>query len=420
MSGPIAHDKARFSRLLLLVALFAGAAGCGSAAAEDDRVYNVHYVVKVDPAARGARVELTLEQDGDYLRELDMPLLDGRIGDVRGDGEVSVRDGRVTWLPPDKGGRLSWFVRIEHLRGDDSYDAWIGHDWALFRGEDIVPSVSTRTRKGARSDTRLTFDLPRGWSSVTPYFGDDGVFEIDDPDRRFDTPQGWMVLGDLGVRFGTIGGVRTKVAGPTGFGVRRLDILAFLRWTLPEILAVLPDFPDRLTIVSAGAPMWRGGLSGPGSLYIHADRPLISENGTSTLLHEVVHVGMGLSAEDDADWIVEGFAEYYALEGLRRSGTLSERRFEIAHRDLAEWGSETSELCSESSSGSRTARAVGVLRELDAEIRKVTDGRSSLDTVAAELAGLDRPITVERLREMAAAITDQPVKALENLPGCPG
>ena len=408
---------------LLLVAALAAAPGCGSSAAADpkvaDRVYDLHYVVRPDPAARGAHVELTLGQRDDYLRELDMSLLGGRISDVTGDGEITVSDGRVTWLPPDGGGRLEWFAELRHLRGSGSYDAYIADEWALFRGEDVIPSADTRTLKGARSNTRLTFELPDGWSSVTPYFGNDDTYEIDNPERRFDTPAGWMVLGDLGVRNGSVSGIRTKVAGPAGHGIRRLDILAFLRWTLPEVLRVLPDFPERLTVVSAGDPMWRGALSGPQSLYMHADRPLISENGTSTLLHEIVHVGMGLSAKRGADWIVEGFAEFYALEALRRSGTLSKRRFDIAHRDLAAWGGETSDLCGKSSSGSRTARAVSILRELDAEIRDETDGRSNLDAVLAELAAMDEPVTVERFREIAAEIAGEPAEALSDLPGCP-
>ena len=57
-------------------------------------------------------------------------------------------------------------------------------------------------------------------------------------------------------------------------------LLAFLRWNLPALVDIFPDFPERVLVVSAGDPMWRGGLSGPGSLYIHAERPLISGNGT--------------------------------------------------------------------------------------------------------------------------------------------
>jgi hypothetical protein len=414
------------SRTLLLAALIACASGCSvssdakAAQGDERRIYHLHYVVTLDRQADGARVELTLAQDDDYLREIDMPLGDGRISDVQGDGDFTIDEDRAVWLPPDDGGRLSWFVRINHVRGDEHYDAFVAADWALFRAEDIIPSANTRTLKGSRSDTRLTFRLPKGWSSVTPYFGKDDSYAIDNPGRRFDTPTGWVVLGDLGVRNETISGIRTKVAGPTGHDLRRLDILALLRWTLPELLRVLPDFPERLTIVGAGERMWRGALSAPGSLYIHADRPLISENGTSTLLHETVHVGMGLSAARGADWIVEGFAEYYGLQILRRSGTISSRRFDIAREDLRQWGRETSELCGHVSTGSRTARAVTVLGELDTEIRERTDGRSSLDDVLAELAKLDEKITVDRLRDIAAEVAGESVDALDdaNLPGC--
>jgi hypothetical protein len=409
---------------LFLASLAAGPTGCGLPTADagngNDRVYQLHYRVTLDRDASGARVQLTLAQTDDFLRELNMSLTGGRIGDLEGDGDISTTDTRVTWLPPDEGGTLSWFARIDHLRDDETYDAYVADDWALFRAEDIIPSADTRTLKGAESETRLTFELPAGWSSVTPYFGNDDTFRIRNPERRFDTPTGWIVLGDLGVRNETISGIRTKVAGPAGHDVRRMDMLALLRWTLPELLRVLPDFPERLTVVSAGEPMWRGALSAPRSLYLHADRPLISENGTSTLLHEMVHIGMGLSAERGADWIVEGFAEFYALEMLRRSGTISEKRFRIARGDLGEWGRGTSNLCSRSSSGRKTARAVTVLTELDAEIRERTDGRSSLDTVLAELAASDGNITVARFRDIAAEVAGAPAAALdeENLPGC--
>lgn len=412
-------------RLILFLAGALPLAGCGlgstdAGAQESERVYRLDYVVTIDPGAQGAHVELNLEQRDDFLRELEMSLHGGRISDVQGDGDVAVDDGRVAWRPPDEGGQLRWFARIGHLRDEDEYDAYATGDWALFRAEDIIPSADTRTLKGARSETHLAFRLPRGWSSVTPYFGNDDRFEIDNPRRRFDTPTGWIVLGELGIRSDTVSGIRTKVAGPVGHGIRRMDVLALLRWTLPELLRILPDFPDRLTVVSAGDPMWRGALSAPQSLFMHADRPLISENGTSTLLHEVVHVGLGLSAGRGADWIVEGLAEYYGLEVLRRSGTISQRRYERARDDLAEWGRESSDLCGRRSTGSRTARAVTILARVDAEIRDRTDGRRSLDDVLRELAEMDDKITVAAFRETVADVADEPVDALSdrNLPGC--
>lgn len=386
------------------------------------RIYSIDYRVTPDPGARGAKVVMTVKQDDDYLRELDMPLRGGEISDLGGDGDVSLADDRIVWNPPAAGGSLRWFATIDHRRSSESYDAYIEDDWALFRAEDIIPSALTRTLQGAESRTRLSFDLPAEWSSVTPYFGRNDSYEIDNPERRFDTPTGWIVLGRIGVRNERIDNVRLKVAGPTGHSIRRMDMLALMRWTLPELRRILPEFPERLTFVSAGAPMWRGALSAPQSVYVHADRPLISENGTSTMLHETVHVALGLTAARGADWIVEGFAEYYSLEMLHRSGTISTERYRTAHAGLASWGRETRELCTLHSSGSNMARAVSLLADLNGEISKASRGKANLDDVLFELGSYDSRISVEQFREIVERVAGKPVSTLnaKNLPGCKG
>ena len=172
-----------------------------------------------------------------------------------------------------------------------------------------------------------------------------GTIRIDNPDRRLDLPSGWIVMGHLGVRREQIAGMQVAVAGPVDHSIRRLDTLALLNWTMPELARIVPELPPRLTVVSAGEPMWRGGLSAPLSLFLHADRPLISENATSTLLHEIMHMALGLDSEDDYDWIIEGLAEYYSLQLLARSGTISAARYAMAEEDLAEWAREATALC---------------------------------------------------------------------------
>ena len=109
--------------------------------------------------------------------------------------------------------------------------------------------------------------------------------------------------------------------------------------------------------------MWRGGLSAPRSFYMHADRPLIEEDGTSPLLHEVMHTALRLRAGSDGDWAVEGLAEYYSLQLLVRSGTVSRERSEYSYDRLAEHGKEAAHLRSHSISGAGTARAVTVRSE---------------------------------------------------------
>src|SRR4029079_7657318 len=134
-----------------------------------------------------------------------------------------------------------------------------------------------------------------------------------------------------------IGTWRVVVAAPAGDNVRRQDMLAFLKFMLPRLEETFAQMPPRVLIVSAGDPMWRGGLPGPSSMFLHADRPLISESRTSTLLHELGHIALGIRGDEESDWIVEGLAEHYSLETLRRSGGISEQRYRQAVKHLSHW-----------------------------------------------------------------------------------
>jgi predicted metalloprotease with PDZ domain len=147
--------------------------------------------------------------------------------------------------------------------------------------------------------------------------------------------------------------------------------------------------------------MWRGGLSGPGSLFVHASRPLLTPDGTSPLLHELFHTILPRPGAPGDDWIVEGLAEVYALEMLVRSGTISRARHERILAGLAERGGEAASLRVPASEGAVTARAVTLLYELDERIRKESQGASSLDEVVRALAASPDPLSTPRLREAA-------------------
>jgi len=165
--------------------------------------------------------------------------------------------------------------------------------------------------------------------------------------------------------------------------------------------------PTLLTIVGAGDPMWRGGLSAPTSLYIHAGRPLISENGTSTLLHEVMHIALGRRGDD---WLVEGLAEYYALEALARSGSISQERYLSAQQQLKTWAQQASSLPRENSSGAQTALAVTLLIELNRLLQRHSSN-DNLDDVVQQLEGQD--LSLATLMQAARRVTDQPLLELE-------
>jgi predicted metalloprotease with PDZ domain len=170
--------------------------------------------------------------------------------------------------------------------------------------------------------------------------------------------------------------------------------------------------PSKLLIVSAGDPMWRGGLSGPRSLFLHADRPLISENGTSTLTHELTHVITRIRGADGDDWIAEGMAEYYSIELLRRASLLSPARADKAQAWMVNHGRNVKTLTRNRSYGPRTARAVQLFAELDAEITERTKGKRNLDDLVQALIPL-REVSREDLREQVEKLTGRPSQVLD-------
>jgi hypothetical protein len=212
-------------------------------------------------------------------------------------------------------------------------------------------------------------------------------------------------MGDLGVLRETIADTRVAIAAPKGQDFRRQDLLALLRWTLPTLRETLPSLPDRLVIVGAGDPMWRGGLSGPRSLFAHADRASISEDGTSPIVHELVHTALRLPSGPGGDWVVEGLAELYSLRVLRRSGTISKRRYERSIERLEKKARGVKNLRGDDVDAAETARAALVLLELDKQLDGSTDGRVRLDDVVRELVATREDVTTERFREVAERVS---------------
>jgi hypothetical protein len=390
-------------RLRLALVLLVVLPLAGSRAQESPRVrpYAVVFDATILPTERSAKLAVRLSNRAGHVKAIVFQIDPEQHSDFEGDGSVKLDGETLEWRPPAADAVLRYRFRIDHLRDERSYDARCTQRWALFRGDDMVPPASVRTRVGAESRSRLRLRLPEGWSAATPYARTTrGVYRVEHPQRRFDRPTGWLLLGDLGVLREEVAGTRVTVAGPKGHGARRQDLMALLRWTLPTLGDLLPSMPERLLVVSAGDPMWRGGLSGPGSLFVHADRPLITEDGTSPLLHELMHTTLSLRGADGADWIVEGLAEFYALEVLRRSGTFSEERHARSIERLRRRGGRVPER-GRRAAGDTIARAVTVLTALDQEIRRSTQNAHSLDDVVRELMGRNQDLTVKEFRLLA-------------------
>jgi predicted metalloprotease with PDZ domain len=352
--------------------------------------------VKFLPETDQAEVSLTLEK-GEVVQKLAFNLgSKGYYSDFSADGTWT-QDGPEsgTWLPGKGKSSLTYKVRISHPRANDTFDARMTPDWALLRGDDLVPSARLSKDDKVELVARLQFELPKGWNGIEtgwPKVGEN-KFRIDNPSRQFDRPTGWILAGKIGSRRAQLGDTDVTVAAPVGEGMRRMDILTLLTFVWPEAQAVFPRDPAKLLIVGANDPMWRGGLSAPNSIFFHADRPLVSENGTSSLVHELVHVFSRIRDTDKSDWISEGLAEYYAIELVRRAGGMSEDRYQAIRKKLMGWSKKVDSLRTDDSTGPVTARAVLLLQELDREIRKNTDNQRSLDDVTRGLMRLDKAST---------------------------
>lgn len=375
--------------------------------------FSVLYDVGIVASEKSAHVSITLGPNRHPVEWIRFRIDPLRYRAFQAEGEIIPIDGGLEWHPPRRGGSFRYVFSIDHLRGDQAYDARIAKNWAIFRGEDLVPRMRIRTVPIGVSKSRLRLRVPEGWSAAVPYqrLGN-GDYEIDEPRTRFDRPAGWFAFGKLGVVRDTIAGTRVAIAGPAGQGVRRMDMLALLKWTLPSLKKLFGSLPGRFQIVSAGDPMWRGGLSGPRSVYVHADRPLIGEDSTSPLLHELVHSLMRARSGRGGDWVVEGLAEYYSIELLRRSKSLTEDRYQSAIEAIRKRAKKGGKLRVHAVDGDTRAKAVVVLMEFDEAIQDATGRVRNLDHVLRKLAKSPDAITTSSFREAVSDVAGQDFPAL--------
>lgn len=342
---------------------------------------------------------------------------DAFTGKPRGDGQLKRVGSKLIWNPPAGGGELHYQVRLTHRRSArdaSSHDAWVGSKLAIFRADKAFPVAAWRLKKNSSLHGVLAVTAPKGWSVITPYLPDSsGQMQIRNPGQRKARPMGWIIAGDIGTRREVIAGSEITVSAPRGIRMERLAMLGLLRWTLPELVPALGKGPAYLNIVAAAEPMWLGALSAPNSIFVHADRPLISENATSTIVHEFVHVLLAdLKTPPDQDWIDEGLAEYFALRALRDSGTISETRYVQTITSLRQWGSEVRSLRTTSSTGPVTAAAVAIFHDLDAELRQTTGNRTKLASLVRAMVAAGETADLQSLRLQAQKLTGQLPRSL--------
>ena len=378
---------------------------------------DLDYHVRLLPQSDQAEVRLTLAQ-GSAVRSLDFDLGDGsHYSDFKADGQWLLTQGkqvRGVWRPTADKASLSYRVRISHGRKSGSFETRMTSTWALMRGDDLVPAARLDQQDGIELVSRLEFELPSGWKSVETAWPRIGQhkFRIDNASRLFDRPTGWMLAGHLGSRRTRLGETEVTVASPQGQGMRRMDVLTLLTFVWPQVQAVFPRHPSKLLIVGANDPLWRGSLAARESIYLNTRLPLVSESGTSALVRELAQVFGRINDSQRSDWISEGFAEYYAIELVRRAGGMSDERYEGLHSKLIKDSQKVSTLRGEQINPAQVAKAVVLLQELDREIRLKTRNKRSLDDVLRGAMRLESVDTKEFI-QLAESVIGEPSRVLD-------
>ncbi|MFK7731241.1 MAG: hypothetical protein AB8B48_06430 [Pseudomonadales bacterium] len=376
--------------------------------------YGVHYVF--EPLVDDGMVKVSIEfRNADLIKSISFRHDKQRHLDFVADGKLKHYKSSVRWEPEGSLAKISFKSVLDRQRNDGGYDAYMTSDWAIFRGDKIVPTARVRSIKGSESYSTLEIKLPAQWTSADTGWQkiEDFVFRIDNPERRFDRPTGWMIAGKLGTRRDFLQGTEVAIAAPQGGDMQRMNALALINLVWPEVQRAFQALPPKVLVVGAGDPMWRGGLSSPNSFYVHSDRPLISENGTSTLLHELTHVITRIQGGSQSDWIAEGLAEYYSIELMHRAGAMNQARYDRVLRSLSRWGENVSTLRKKSSSGATTARAVILLHELDKELKQESKGQYSIDNVTRDLMK-KRKITNKSFRQIVEDLLGKKSEVLDS------
>jgi hypothetical protein len=380
------------TRLAALVVMLALSMPAWSAKKVD-----LDYHVKLLPQSDQAEVRLSLAQ-GSAVRSLDFDLgRDGDYSDFKADGQWKITGQRGLWQPGADKASLTYRVRLRHARKPGIYEARMTPSWALFRGEDLVPTARLDQQDGVELVSRLVFELPAGWKSIEtawPRIGKN-KFRIDNVSRLFDRPTGWMLAGNLGSRRLRLGETEVTVTSPKGQAMRRQDVLTLLTFVWPQVEAAFPRHPGKLLLVGASDPMRRGAYSARDSIYLNSRTPLVSENGSSPLIREVVQAIGRFNDHETSDWISEGLGEYYAIELLRRAGGMTDERYQAIQARLIKDGKDVTSLRGDQVSGATVSRAVVMLQELDREIRVKTHNKRSLDDLAQALMRVNSINTVQ-------------------------
>jgi len=381
------------------------------ALAQPRATFSVTYIVTISATnPKIARVRWELEGIHE-VEHLHLQFRGIPLKRLRASGRLDVDSQGARWYPGGPYGHLSYSVPIDHRRGTGGkLDSHAAPRWIITRARQLFPKISLtvtpRAEGIARSRSRLIFRLPQGWESAAPLPRlERHTFELKDENHMLARPRGWFALGELQLAHEEIADIMVQIATTPKAAVRPEQVYELLNPTLPRLKKLLRADMPILLIARADDPMWRGGISGKDSFFVHADRPLRTPDQTSPYLHELFHVLQPNGTAADADWIAEGLAEYYSVELQRRAGMLDADQLARALHSFERYGKWNVNLTEQHDNAATNNSAPLVMYALDQRIQHATAGKKKLDDVVTLLAQEGGIIDTSRFRRAVTSIS---------------
>lgn len=377
------------------------------------RTVDVAYHVKFLPAQDSALVTIQLA-DGAAVPNLVFNFEHAeRYSEFNAQGAWQLEDNRGIWQPTEGKASLSYQVKISQ-QDKKRFSEKITPDWLLMQGDSLVPPTDIVILPKVHLVSRVQFELPKEWRSIETAWKRVGpnTFRIDDVQTGFDRPTGWIIAGKLGSRRDKLGETEVTVAAPLAQHVRRMDMLTLMNYIWPQLQAAFPRDPQKLLVVSAGDEMQKQAQGLAQSFYVSGQEALVSENGASDLIKELVLAFTQFSSAEDEQWIGQGMAYYYSLELLLRSGGITLDRYT---QTLEKWKADskaTSHLRGELNED-KLLRAAVFFAQLDKDIRARTKNEFTLDNVARGLMRLDN-VSLADVRDISENIIKGRLKQFDS------
>lgn len=313
------------------------------------------------------------------------------------------------------------------------FNSFLGGDWGVVKGEAFAIPFSYAyfadpvTGLGPSFHATVRFVLPAGWSGEAPWTRlGENHYEL--PGTGAPLPRGFFVIGTFAPEHrderASIGKEFVYVRLAQELKTKD-SLFEYLKAATPYYQSVYGDVTgDRMLVVSAGPPMFTGGLGSTDSLFVHQN------SSAETVAHEYAHVWQRFQTVDDPGqsslWINEGDADLHGA--LSRFVTETQPGFGLAelNREFKEdydkhsqdadyvktlvqptYGCAEEQPCNEQVA---YKKGLATLVFLDQELRRITEGTANLndwlralnvhyDTVVSQQPG-EKRLTNEQALEV--------------------